>query len=166
MYCRGRVRVWSARVKTPSRRGLGDARQGAELQWQVPCIFLRLTQPRCAVTGDEIDCRPLVTSNGSPRTSCQRHHLGHQVFQVRLTAGRHCWLPEEAWAMDRQISVCRHGRFLRGQPVGSLVFSLHEPGTHTEEAASPRAEETWQVERSDENAETADGQCRIASGPC
>lgn len=64
-------------------------------------------------------------------------HLGHQV---RLSAGRQqtdVCLPEEVWAVDRQISVSRHGRFLHGQPLGSRhVFLSHEPGTHTAEAAS------------------------------
>lgn len=94
--------------------------------------------------------------------------------QVRLTAGRHLYrevsvcLRREGVerSVDRQISVSHRGRFLRGQPVGTVVWSRHTSQEHARKMPPPRAEGAWQVESSDENAETPESQCRIASGPC
>lgn len=125
-------------------------------RWQVPCIFLRLAQPRCVVTGDEIDWRPLVRSNRRPRTGCQCQDTRRQL---RLTAGRHlsaCLRSRVAATGD--FSVARRSGL-------SCVVVTRARNTHGSKPRpmAPGLKEAWQVGPSDENAETPGGQPRIAS---
>lgn len=90
------------------------------------------------MTGDEIECRPLVTSNRSLRMGCQSQDLkaSGKADCSRQTSDASC-LPEESVG---------HGQTNLGVPpraisplasCSGLVVcpSLHEPGTHVGAAA-------------------------------